>query len=166
MGMGYPHGSQCHAPNVFGTMNMEKVSRWNQREECTDYPYVKNECNAHHSHLSHKNDYPGERDECWHLAVISHMRTAQKQKNPKNDVHLGMRKECKLLQSNSHTRTTKEEERIEKWRRKKRIIFSAQMSNFGAQCWHSDILNSSTIFEAIRHMTIPSWSLDRGLSAC
>jgi len=70
-----------------------------------------------------------------------------------------MRKECSLLQSNSHTRITKEaEEMIEKWRRKRRIIFSAQMSNLGTQCWHSDILNSSIIFEAIRHVTIPSWS--------
>jgi len=83
-----------------------------------------------------------------------------------NDL-FGMRKECKLLQSNSHTRTTKEaEETIEKRRRKRRIIFSAQMSNLGAQCWHSDILNSSIVFEATKHMTIPSWSLDHGLSAC
>ena len=44
--------------------------------------------------------------------------------------------------------------------------FSAQMSNLGAQCRHSDILNSSTVFEAIRHVTIPSWSVDCGLSAC
>jgi len=62
-----------------------------------------------------------------------------------------MREECKLLQSNSHTRTTKEaEEMIEKRRRKRRIIFSAQMSNLGAQCWHSDILNSLGIFEATK----------------
>jgi len=78
----------------------------------------------------------------------------------------GMRKECKLLQSNSHTKTTKEaEEMIEKQRRKRRIIFSTQMSNLGTQCQHSDILNSSTVFEAIRHVTMPSWSLDCGLSA-
>jgi len=83
-----------------------------------------------------------------------------------NDL-FGMRKECNLLQSNSHTRTTKEaEETIEKQRRKRRIIFSAQMSNLGAQCRHSDILNSSVVFEATKHVTIPSWSLDRGLSAC
>jgi len=83
-----------------------------------------------------------------------------------NDL-FGMRKECSLLQSNSHTRTTKEaEETIEKQRRKRRIMFSAQMSNLGAQCWHSDILNSSIVFEATKHVTIPSWSLDRGLSAC
>ena len=44
--------------------------------------------------------------------------------------------------------------------------FSAQMSNLGAQCWDSDILNSSVVFEATKHMTIPSWSLDRGLTAC
>jgi len=78
-----------------------------------------------------------------------------------------MRKEHSLLQSNSHTRTTKEaEETIEKRRRRRRITFSTQMSNLGAQCQHSDILNSSVIFEAIRHVTIPSWSLDHGLSAC
>jgi len=83
-----------------------------------------------------------------------------------NDL-FGMRKERSLLQSTSHTRTTKEaEETIEKQRRKRRINFSAQMSNLGAQCRHSDILNSSVILEAIRHVTIPSWSLDRGLSAC
>ena len=40
------------------------------------------------------------------------------------------------------------------------------MSNLGTQCWHWNILNSSAIFEAIRHVTIPSWSLDCGLSAC
>jgi len=132
-----------------------------------DYPYVKNEYNPHHSHLLHKNDYPGGRDECWCLAVIPWTRTAKKQKNPSNDDHFSMRRECNLLQSKSHTRTTKEaEEMIEKWRRKRRIIFSTQMSNLGAQCRHSDILNSSAVFEAIRHMTIPSWSLDCGLSAC
>ena len=70
-----------------------------------------------------------------------------------------MRKECRLLQSNSYTRTTKEaEETIEKQRRKRRIIFSAQCQ--------SNILNSSAVFEAVRHVTIPLWSLDHGLSAC
>ena len=120
------------------------------------------------SHLSHKNDYPGARDDCQCLAVIPRMRTAKKQKNPmNNDLFFGMRKERSLLQSNSHTRTIKEaEETIEKQRRKRRIIFSAQMSNLGAQCRHSDILNSSIVFEDTKHMTIPSWSLDRGLSAC
>ena len=99
--------------------------------------------------------------------VIYRTRTAKKQKNPRIDDHFSMREECNLLQSNSHTRTTKEaEETIEKQRRKGRIIFSTQMSNLGAQCRHSDILNSSAIFEAINHVTIPSWSLDRGLSAC
>jgi len=69
-----------------------------------------------------------------------------------NDLFFGMRKECSLLQSNSHTRTTKEaEETIEKRRRKRRIIFSAQMSNLGAQCRRSDILNSSIVFEATKH---------------
>jgi len=84
-----------------------------------------------------------------------------------NNNLFSMRKEHSLLQSNSHTRTTKEaEEMIEKRKRKRRIIFSTQMSNLGAQCQHSDILNSSTVFEATKHVTIPSWSLDRGLSAC
>jgi len=40
------------------------------------------------------------------------------------------------------------------------------MSFLGAQCQHSDILNSSTVSKAIRHMTIPSESLEHGLSAC
>jgi len=170
---------------------MEKVSWWNQCKErtqdllkdCPDlrdtdspcYPYhaksrlslCEGWIQAHCSHLSHKNDYPGARDDCWCLAVISRTRTAKKQKNPKNDDLFGMRNECKFLQSNSHTRTTKEaEETIERQRRKRRIIFSAQMSNLGTQCWHFNILNSSTVFEAIRHVTIPSWSLDHGLSAC
>jgi len=48
----------------------------NAHKICQDYPYVKNEYNAHHSHLSHKNDYPGARDDCQHLAVIPHTRTA------------------------------------------------------------------------------------------
>jgi len=43
---------------------------------------------------------------------------------------------------------------------------SAQMSFLGTQCRHSDILNSSIISKAIRHVTIPSESLERGLSAC
>jgi len=48
----------------------------------------------HCSHLSHKNDYSGARDDCRHLAVIPHMRTAKKQKNPmNNDLFFGMRKE-------------------------------------------------------------------------
>ena len=40
------------------------------------------------------------------------------------------------------------------------------MSNLGTQCQHSDILNSSIVFEATKHVTISSWSLDRGLSVC
>ena len=55
------------------------------------------------------------------------------------------------------------------WRnegKKRRIDVSAQMSFLGAQCQHSDILNSSTISKAIRDMTIPSESLECGLSAC
>jgi len=40
------------------------------------------------------------------------------------------------------------------------------MSFLGAQCWHSNILNSFTISKAIRHMTILSESLEHGLSAC
>jgi len=55
------------------------------------------------------------------------------------------------------------------WRnkgKKRRNDISAQMSFLGTQCWHSDILNSSTISKAIRHMTIPSESLECGLSAC
>ena len=101
------------------------------------------------------------------LTVIYCTRTIKKQKNPMNNDLFGMRKECSLLQSNSHTRTTKEaEETIEKRRRKRRIIFSAQMSNLGTQCQHSDILNSSIVFEATKHVTISSWSLDRGLSVC
>jgi len=55
------------------------------------------------------------------------------------------------------------------WRnkgKKRRNDISTQMSFLGAQCQHSDILNSSTVSKAIRHMTIPSESLERGLSAC
>jgi len=55
------------------------------------------------------------------------------------------------------------------WRnegKKRRNDVSAQMSFLGTQCRHSDILNSSTVSKAIRHMTIPSESLERGLSAC
>jgi len=55
------------------------------------------------------------------------------------------------------------------WRnkgKKRRNDVRAQMSFLGTQCWHSDILNSSTISKAIRHVTIPSESLERGLSAC
>jgi len=55
------------------------------------------------------------------------------------------------------------------WRnegKKRRNDISAQMSFLGAQCQHSDILNSSTVSKAIKHVTIPSESLERGLSAC
>jgi len=122
---------------------------------------------ARHSHLSHKNDYPDARDECHHWQSSIARELSRSRKNPMNNDLFGMRKEHSLLQSNSYTRTTKEaEETIEKQRRKRRINFSAQMSNLGAQCWPSNILNSSTVFEAIRHVTIPSWSLDCGLSVC
>jgi len=40
------------------------------------------------------------------------------------------------------------------------------MSFLGAQCRHSNILNSSTVSKAISHVTIPSESLELGLSAC
>jgi len=55
------------------------------------------------------------------------------------------------------------------WRnkgKKRRNNVSTQMSFLGAQCRHSDILNSSTVSKAIRHMTILSESLECGLSAC
>jgi len=55
------------------------------------------------------------------------------------------------------------------WRnegKKRRNNVSAQMSFLGAQCRHSNILNSSTVSKAIRHVTILSESLERGLSAC
>ena len=39
------------------------------------------------------------------------------------------------------------------------------MSKIGAQCWHSDFLNNSTIFGAIEHITILSWSLEPALPA-
>ena len=39
------------------------------------------------------------------------------------------------------------------------------MSKIGAQCWHSDFLNNSTISGAIEHMTILSWSLEPALPA-
>jgi len=40
------------------------------------------------------------------------------------------------------------------------------MSFLGAQCRHSNILNNSIVSKAIRHVTIPSEGLERGLSAC
>ena len=55
------------------------------------------------------------------------------------------------------------------WRnegKKRRNDISAQMSFLGTQCQHSNILNSSIISKAIRHVTIPSESLERGLFAC
>jgi len=55
------------------------------------------------------------------------------------------------------------------WRnegKKRRNDISAQMSFLGAQCRHSDILNSSIISRAIRHVTILSESLECGLSSC
>ena len=39
------------------------------------------------------------------------------------------------------------------------------MSKIDAQCWHSDLLNNSTISGAIEHMTILSWSLEPALPA-
>jgi len=55
------------------------------------------------------------------------------------------------------------------WRnkgKKRRNNVSAQMSFLGAQSRHSDILNSSIVSKAIRHVTIPSESLECRLSAC
>jgi len=70
----------------------------------------------------------------------------------------------------SPTPTPERAKKLKNWWRnegkKRRNNVSTQMSFLGVQCWHSDILNSSTISKAIRHVNIPSESLERGLSAC
>ena len=57
-------------------------------------------------------------------------------------------------------------ERAKKLKNWWRNDISAQMSFLAAQCRHSDILNSSIVSKAIRHVTILSESLECGLSAC
>jgi len=66
--------------------------------------------------------------------------------------------------------TPEQAKKLKNWWRnkgkKRRNDVSTQMSFLGTQCRHSDILNSSTVSKAIRHVTILSESLEHGLSAC
>jgi len=52
------------------------------------------------------------------------------------------------------------------WRYLLCSLYQTCLVRDSAQCRHSDILNSSTVSKAIRHVTILSESLEHGLSAC
>ena len=93
--------------------------------------------------------------------------------------HKTLRNACSVTSSmvwerNAHfcspTPIPEQAKKLKNWWRnegkKRRNDVSTQMSFLGAQCRHSDILNSSTVSKAIRNMTIPSESLERDLSAC
>jgi len=156
------HVKRCHAPNRFGTVNMEDnvnikwswCEGWAWRSliiaiyRTRRLSWCKRQLPTSSSHLSHKNRQEAEETEgitssmVWERNAIC----------------------C------SPTPTPERAKKLKNWWRnegkKRRNNVSAQMSFLGTQCRHSDILNSSTVSKAIRHVTIPSESLERGLSAC
>jgi len=152
----------CHAPNRFGTVNMEdnvNIKRswcegWARQSliiaiYCTRrLSWCKRRLPMSSSHHSHKNHQEAEETE----GITSIM----------------------VWERNAHFCSPipipERAKKLKNWWRnkgkKRRNNVSTQMSFLGAQCWHSDILNSSTVSKAIKHVTIPSESLERGLSAC
>jgi len=152
----------CHTPNRFGTVNMEDNinierswcegwARWSLIVAiyCTRrLSWCKRQLPMSSSHHSHKNRQEAEETE----GIMSIM------------VWEGNAIYC------SPTPIPERAKKLKNWWRnkgkKRRNDVSAQMSFLGAQCRHSDILNSSIVSKAIRHVTIPSESLEHGLSAC
>jgi len=153
---------QCHTPNRFGTVNMEDnvniewswCEGWARRSlivaiyRTRRLSWCKRRLPTSSSHHSHKNRQEAEETE----GITSIM----------------------VWERNAHFCSPipipEQAKKLKNWWRnegkKRRNDVSTQMSFLGAQCWHSDILNSSTIAKAIRHVTIPSESLECGLSAC
>jgi len=152
----------CHAPNRFGTVNMEdnvNIKRswcegWTQWSliiaiyRTRRLSWCKRWLPTSSSHHSHKNCQEAEETE-WRTSIMVWERNA----------HF-----C------SPTPIPEWAKKLKNWWRnegkKRRNDISTQMSFLGTQCRHSDILNSSTVSKAIKHVTIPSESLEHGLSAC
>jgi len=154
--------TRCHAPNRFGTVNMEDNLyiewswcegwvRWNlivAIYRTRRLSWCKRWLLMSSSHHSHKNHQEAEETEGITSILVWEW-----------NAHI-----CSL------TPIPERSKKLKNWWRnegeREETIFSTQMSFLGAQCWHSDILNSSVVSEAIKHVTIPSESLERGLSAC
>ena len=121
----------------------------------------------HHSHLSHKKTIL-----MWEMNANadSHLSHENRQEAEETEGITSI----VVWERNAHicspTPIPAQSKKLKNWWRnegeREEMIFSTQMSFLGAQCQHSNTLNSSIISEAIRHVTIPSESLERGLSAC
>jgi len=156
------HSPRCHAPNRFGTVNMEDnvnikwswCKGWAQRSlivaiyHTRRLSWCKRRLPTSSSHHSHKNHQEAEETE----GIISIMVWER------NAIY------C------SPTPIPEQAKKLKNWWRnegkKRRNDVSTQMSFLGGQCRHSDILNSSIVSKAIKHVTILSESLEHGLSAC
>ena len=143
-------GMRCHTPNRFGTVNMEDniniewswCKGWARRSlivaiyRTRRLSWCERRLPTSSSHHSHKNHQEAEETE----GITSIMVWER------NAIY------C------SQTPIPEWVKKLKKWWRnegkKRRNDVSAQMSFLGAQCWHSNILNSFTISKAIRHMTI------------
>jgi len=153
---------RCHTPNRFGTVNMED-NVYIKRSWCKGWLqwnlvvaiyrtrrlfWCKRWLPTSSSHHSHKNCQEAEETEGITTVLVWEW-----------NAHI-----CSL------TPIPERAKKLKNWWRnegeREETIFSAQMSFLGAQCRHSDILNSSVVSEAIKHVTIPSESLEHGLSAC
>ena len=147
----------CHTPNRFGTVNMkDNVNiKWSWCEgwawrslivaiyRTRRLSWCRRRLPMSSSHHSHKNHQEAEETERITSIMVWE----------RNAIY------C------SPTPIPEQAKKLKNWWRnegkKRRNDVSAQMSFLGAQCWHSDILNSSTISKAIRHVTILSESLER-----
>ena len=152
----------CHAPNRFGTVNMEDNVdiEWSWCEGWAQWSLIiaiyrtrrlswcKRRLPTSSSHHLHKNCQEAEETE----GITSIMVW-------KRNAHF-----CRPTPIPEWARKLKNWWRNEGKKRRNNV--STQMSFLGTQCQHSDILNSSTISKAIRHVTIPSESLEHGLFAC
>jgi len=151
---------RCHAPNRFDTVNMED-NVYIKRSWCEGWVWwnlviaiyrtrrlfwCKRWLPTSSSHHLHKNRQEAEETEGLTTILVWEW-----------NAHI-----C------SPTPIPEWAKKLKNWWRNKgereETIFSAQMSFLGAQCQHSDILNSSVVSEAIKHMTILSESLECGLS--
>jgi len=143
--------TRCHAPNRFGTVNMEDnmnikwswCEGWARRSliiaiyRTRRLSWCKRRLLTSSSHHLHKNRQEAEETE----GITSIMVWER------NAIY------C------SPTPIPERAKKLKNWWRnkgkKRRNNVSTQMSFLDAQCRHSDILNSSTVSKAIRHVTIP-----------
>ena len=110
----------------------------------------------------------------WRMSTTEPHRSHLSHKNRQEAEETGEITSIMVWERNAHycspTPIPEWEKKLKNWWRsegkKRRNDVSTQMSFLGTQCQHSDILNSSTVSKAIRHVNIPSESLECGLSAC